>query len=257
LRQAQGDLPGAIDLLAEAEQRYDTDFSPPVRPVHAEKARTQLASGDVQAAIRWAADHGLGPDDELSYVREFEHVTLSRVLLAQRSIDDATGLLDRLLAAARAGERGSAVVEILTLLAVAHDAGGNRAAALADLEEALTIAEPEGSVRVFLDAGPSVVALLRSATFAGPAAIHARRVLDGAGPGRAPTSSSGALVDPLSPRELEVLRLLRSDLSGPDIARELVVSLNTLRTHTKSIYAKLAVTNRREAVTRAQELGLV
>ena len=274
LARARGDLEGALALLEEAEPLYNTDFSPPVRPVSALRARVQLAGGDLAAARAWAAERGLTVDDDLSYVREFEHITLSRVLLARhategdtRALQDALSLLGRLLAAAEAGHRNGSAIEILILQAVAHHADGDTAAALAAVTDALGRAEPEGYVRLFLHAGPAVPALIASVA-QDQGATHARRVMAAGEPTAAgkpttapspmPGSSSGPspLVDDLSPRELDVLRLLRSDLSGPEIAGELLVSLNTFRTHTKSIYTKLGVNNRREAISRAAELGL-
>ena len=268
VRQAEGDVDAALDLLDEAERVYNTDMSPPVRPVAAVKAQAQLATGDAPAPRRWAAERGLGPDDDLSYVREYEHITLARILLARhtadrsnRSADDGRRLLERLLASAEGGRRTGSAIEILIVLALAQQACGDHAAATAALEQALARAEPEGFIRIFVDELPGLAPLLRSISRPGGAGDHARKVL-----AAAPAAATDAappvgtrrhgLVDELSNRELDVLRLLRSDLSGPDIARELVVSLNTVRTHTKNIYMKLGVTNRREAVTRAAELDL-
>jgi LuxR family maltose regulon positive regulatory protein len=267
LRRARGDLDAALALIEEAAPLYDTDFSPPVRPVAALRARVQLARGDLDAAGRWAAERGLTVTDDLSYVREFEHITLARVLIArhaagddQGAIDDALGLLSRLSTAAEQGSRLGSTIEILVLQAAAHHARHDDATAVISLEEALRRAEPEGHVRLFLHAGPAVTGLLRSIASRPHATAHARRVLAAAdlidGSPRPATTAGLGLVDELSPRELDVLRLLRSDLSGPEIARELVVSLNTVRTHTKNIYVKLGVNNRREAVRRADELGL-
>jgi LuxR family maltose regulon positive regulatory protein len=253
----RGDLDGALELLDEAERFYNTDFSPAIRPIPALKARLHLAHGDLAAARRWANDRGLTADDDLDYVHEFEYITLARTLLADgndRSIEAAVNLLDRLLAAAEQAERTGRAVEILVLLALARHTSGDHATAATALEEALVRAAPERFVRVFLDEGPTMTALLRSASLHGAARGHAQRVL-GASSGERATSFRTGLVDELSSRELDVLRLLRSDLSGPDIARELLVSLNTLRTHTKNIYAKLGVNNRREAIRRAAELG--
>ena len=270
LSRARGELGRALDLLEEAEPLYDTDYSPPVRPVSALRARVQLAGGDLDAARAWVAERGLTVDDDLTYVREFEHITLSRVLLARhategdaRSLEDALTLLGRLLAAAEDGHRNGSAIEILILLAVAHHADGDPPAALAAVTDALGRAEPEGYVRLFLHAGPAVPALIASVA-RDQGATHALRVMAAAEPATAaqpttaPSPASGAspLVEDLSPRELDVLRLLRSDLSGPEIAGELLVSLNTFRTHTKSIYTKLGVNNRREAISRAAELGL-
>ena len=261
LRHAEGDVDTALALLDEAERRYNTDFSPAVRPVPAVKARVQLSVGDLGAAASWAADRGLTADDDLDYVLEYEHVTLARVLLAPSSdsTGDAIALLERLLAAAERGAREGTAVELLALLALAHEAHGDRAAATAAIDHALVRAEPEGYLRTFLEAGPALVTLLRAARLTPVAARHAQLVLAAAAPAATTTQAMPArrrLVEELSHRELDVLRLLRSDLSGPDIARELHVSLNTLRTHTKNIYTKLGATNRREAVRLAAEYGL-
>ena len=143
------------------------------------------------------------------------------------------------------------------LQALAHQARGDIPAALAPLERALTLAEPEGYVRLFVDEGPPMAALLEAGgeTRDRPALCPSTpgRLWHGA---RTATPARQALVEPLSERELDVLRLLGTDLDGPDIARELMVSLNTMRTHTKNIYAKLGVNNRRAAVRRAEELDL-
>jgi LuxR family maltose regulon positive regulatory protein len=256
LHEAEGDLDQALDLLNEAESRYTTDYSPSVRPVTALEARIEVKRGDLEAGARWAEKHGLSADDELSYVREFEHITLACVLLARGSaqhIEHATGLLERLLTAADDGHRVGSSIEILLLLALARQAAGDHTDANTCLRQALARAEPEGYVRSFLDLAPPVAKLLHPL---GASDRYAARIL-GEGtssPQRNRPHSSDP--DQLSDREIEVLRLLRTDLSGPDIARELHVSLNTLRTHTKHIYTKLGATNRREAVTRAAELGV-
>jgi LuxR family maltose regulon positive regulatory protein len=269
LRRALGDIDGALELIEEAVPLYDTDFSPPVRPVAAIRARVQLANGDFDAARRWIVDSGLTVDDELSYVHEYEHITLARVLIANRTageLDDAIRLLDRLLAAAEAGSRTGIAIEVQILQATAYAARGDTAAAVAALENALLQAAPEGHIRLFLHAGPTVTALLRAVISRPDATPHAQRVLaainDAASPHRLVGSDESrrmprsGLVEPLSNRELDVLRLLRSELSGPEIARELHVSMNTLRTHTKSIYTKLGATSRREAIRHAAEYNL-
>jgi LuxR family transcriptional regulator, maltose regulon positive regulatory protein len=217
----------------------------------------------VGEAFAWAREQGLSATDDLSYLREFEHVTLARVLLAryraERSepfVHDAARLLERLLQAAEAGERTGSVIEILVLLALTHHARGDVPGAVTALERALTLAEPEGYVRIFTGEGPPMASLLRAAAKQGIAPGYVRRLLTAADKSEGPPVRQ-RLIEPLSERELEVLRLLGSDLDGPDIARELTVSLNTMRTHTKSIYAKLGVNNRRAAVRRAAELDLL
>ena len=267
LLRSRGDLDGALALIDQALPLYATDFSPPVRPVEALRTRVQLARGDLDAANEWVRRHGFGTNDALSYVREFEYVTFARVLIAQgitghddTAIEQARSLLDRLRHAAEAGGRIGSTIEILVLLAAAHHAQGDIPSATAALEDALGRAEPEGHIRLFLHAGPAVTGLLRSIALREAGGSYAAEVLATAEhahrlppPDRPPPD---ALIDSLSDRELDVLRLLRSDLNGPEIARELHVSLNTLRTHTKHIYTKLGATNRREALTRASELGL-
>ena len=164
--------------------------------------------------------------------------------------------MERLLRAAEEGARAGSVIEILVLRALAHQALGDIPAALACLERALTLAEPEGYVRIFVDEGPPMASLLRAAAKQGIAPGYVRRLLAAVSTTEDSTPASQGLIEPLSERELDVLRLLGTDLDGPDIARELIVSLNTVRTHTKNIYAKLGVNNRRAAVRRAAELGL-
>jgi len=275
IRQVEGDFEGALDLLAEAERLYMSDFSPNVRPIAAWRTRVWLAQGRLAEALGWARERGLSAEDDLSYLREFEHITLARVLMARDHTDsaicEALGLLERLLHAAQAGERLGNVLEILVLQALAHQLRGDSAAALASLERALTLAEPEGYVRLFLDEGAPMMQLLRDAAagrikpdyssklLAGFDAEQPQNVGESPHPDRpvAATPAARQLIEPLSQRELDVLRLFATELSGPEIARELVIGLSTVRTHTKSIYGKLNVTNRRAAVQRAVELNLI
>jgi LuxR family transcriptional regulator, maltose regulon positive regulatory protein len=264
VREAEGDLRGSLDLLNEAESLYVSDFFPNVRPVPAWRARVWIAQGRLGEALGWAREQGLSVDDNLSYLREFEHITLARLLLAryqgdrvERSTHEADRLLECLLLAAEAGGRTGRVIEILVLRALARQALGDVPAALGFLDRAVTLAEPEGYVRVFVDEGPPMTSLLRAAAKQGTRRDYVRRLLAAASRIERNGPREHALIEPLSERELDVLRLLGSELDGPAIARELMVSLNTMRTHTKNIYAKLAVTNRRAAVRRAAELNLL
>jgi len=277
IRAAEGDLGAALDLLGEAERVYVGDFFPNVRPIPALRARVWVAQGEWGDALGWARERRLSVDDDLSYLREFEHLTLARVLIAQftaepdeRTLDEATRLLGRLLCAADEGARVGTVIEILVLQALADHARADIPAALASLRRALDLAEPEGYVRIFVDEGAPMVSLLRAAAKQGIAAGYVRRLLDASSDATERSTehriehraehgrpAREVLIAPLSERELDVLRLLGTDLDGPDIARRLIVSLNTVRTHTKSIYAKLGVNNRRAAVRRAKELDLL
>jgi LuxR family maltose regulon positive regulatory protein len=274
LAQAQGDIDGALDLLDEAEPLYVGDFSPNVRPVAALRARLWVAAGRLGDALGWARERGLSAGDDLSYLREFEHITLARLLLSQARVEGsdsalreaAIGLLERLLQAAEKGGRMGSVVEILVLQSLAYQLEDDIPAALAPLERALTLAEPEGYVRLFLDEGTGMAHLIGEAAGQGIMPAYTGKLLAAFAAGHqalageitppAPPASS-SLLDPLSQRELEILRLFKTELSGPEIAQELVIALSTVRTHTKSIYGKLNVNSRRAAVRRAVELGLI
>lgn len=262
LLQAEGEAAAATPLLDEAERVYTPDFFPNIRPIAALRARLQLAAGHTADAQAWADRSGLTADDELSYMREYEHITLARVLAAEpldaASTSHAQRLLGRLLQAATDGGRGGVVIELLVLQAVTSHRLGDTEAGLTSLARAVERAEPEGFVRVFADEGEPMAHLLallvkrRTATNS-----YLRRLRSATSGNRGRHTATQDLVDPLSERELSVLRLLEGDMGGPEISRHLSVSLNTLRTHTKNIYAKLGVTSRRAAVRKATELGLL
>jgi LuxR family maltose regulon positive regulatory protein len=278
LRAARGDRAGATPLLDQAEALYRHGFYPDVRPIRAMRARLQIASGDLDSAIAWAGERGLGTGDDPEYLREYEHLTLARLLLAQHqdehrrwpdgasSLTAALGLLERMLAAAVSAGRDGSAQEINALLAVGHHCRDDQPAALAALSRALIEApEPDSYVRLYLDEGDPMTSLLEWAATAPDVdgderrsalrerarqiLLH-RRPLVGAQPAQ-------ALVAGLSQRELAVLRLLDSALTGPEIARELYVTVNTLRTHTKRIFTKLDVKTRAAAVRRGHELALL
>ena len=267
IREARGDPDGALDLLREAERMGGGGFFPDVRPAAALQARVWLSQGRAEEALEWARAQRVNVDDDLTYLREFEHITLARTLLVRwriertdRFMTEATELLNRLLREAEEGGRRGSAIEIAILQALAHQSRGDVPAALAPLERALRLAEPEGYARVFADEGKPMAALLEAAAMRGIVPNYARRLLAAFREGELTTEPASTAEPPreaLSERERGVLRLLGTDLSGPDIARELSVSLNTLRTHTKHIYDKLQVNSRRAAVRRAKELGLV
>jgi LuxR family transcriptional regulator, maltose regulon positive regulatory protein len=237
------------------------------------KARVKIASGDLSSAGGWADERALSVDDQPIYLREYEHLTLVRLLLARHRaahhIDGEAGaspgdavlsLLDRLHAAAVEAGRDGSVREIRVLQALTHHDHGDLPQALAALRRSLVdTPEPDRYVRLYLDEGAPMLALLRLAAGTPDSVVqaYARRLL-----GRATTSVEAAESQqtpggPFSQRELEVLRLLDSELTGPEIARQLYVTLNTLRTHTKRIFTKLDVTTRAAAVRRAHERGLL
>jgi LuxR family transcriptional regulator, maltose regulon positive regulatory protein len=275
IRQHRGDQAGALDAIGEAER---VQPSPEVvgllNPAPAERARLALARGEVDAAVGWARARGLGAGDEPSYPREREYLVLARVLLARQAPEQALGLLDRLYARAAAQGRTGSVIEVRALQALARAAGGDQAGARAGLADALALAAPEGYLRVLVDEGPPMAALLRelvgrrqerpAAADAVPRDYRARLVeaFEQAGlPVRLPVRRGGVvvtgLVEPLSARELEVLRLLAVGAPNRAIARQLVVTLDTVKRHVSNVFGKLEVANRTQAVARARELGLL
>lgn len=288
LTAAQGDLDTALDQLQEAARLYRRSPVPNFRPVEALKVRWWLRQGRLAEALGWVRACGLSVDDPPSYLREYEHLTLARVAIAQRHsergiaqykhngtdeiIHSVIGLLTRLLAAAEDQDRTASIIKILVVLALAREAQGDVEAAISSLERALTLAEPEGYVRIFAECGTPMMRLLQEAKNRRITPTYAQRLLTASetwGQQHQPSPlpqvaersrsapSPPRLIESLSQRELEVLRLLNTELTGPEIARELVVALSTVRTHTKRIYSKLNVTNRRAAVKRAVELGLI
>ena len=282
LETAQGNLDAALNQLCEAERLYDHTLVPKVRPVAALRTQTWVKQGRLAEALSWVSERGLSVKDELSYLREYEHITLARILIGQyklevqspssekpyrrERIQQSIDLLARLLEAAEADERIGSIIEILVVQALAYEAKGDVAGAIASLERALTLAEPEGHIRIFAEAGAPMARLLHEAANRSITPDYTNKLLialeiwgqkleDIATPTLSP--SPNPLIEPLSPRELDILRLLNTELSGPEIARELVVALSTVRTHTKSIYCKLNVNNRRAAIKRATDLDLI
>jgi LuxR family maltose regulon positive regulatory protein len=265
---ARGDVETAMRMYDEAETLYRAGFYPDVRPIVAMRARVQIAAGELTSATAWADERGLGVDEEPDFLHEFEHLTLARLMLAQHraggsaaQVPEVLTLLERLHTAATDAGRDGSILEIRMVQALAHHAAGDLSAAVAVLCRALGEApDPEGYARLFLDEGAPMLALLQHAA-SDPAGEkvqeQVRRLLDRA---QAPVDDPAlqqSLVDPLSQRELEVLRLLDSELTGPQIAQELYVTLNTLRTHTKRIFTKLDVKTRAAAVHRGREHGLL
>ncbi|MEM7029505.1 MAG: LuxR C-terminal-related transcriptional regulator [Chloroflexota bacterium] len=264
IKAAQGDLDGALTLLDKAEQVYYKTPVPDVRPIAAQKVRVWLKQGRLAEALGWMRERGLSLDGELSYLNEFEYLTFVRVRIAQyrrdlekRSIYEASGLLERLLKAAEAGNRPGSVIEVLTIQALVSEAQGDIPIALKSLERALTLAEPEGYVRIFVDEGLPMATLLTEITKHNIAPAYVRQLQIAVGSTKGRLFAAQYLIDPLSERELDVLRLLTTDLTGPQIAQELMVSLNTIRTHTKNIYHKLGVNTRRAAIRQATEYDLL
>ena len=282
VRQAQGDVDSAREAIQKARRlaiEFDaTELDDMMVGYH--QAQLWITQGDLKAARCWTEERGL--DDNLessqlqqagdliqSRMRQYEYLVLARLLIAEKRPTEALALLDGVLPTMERRGRIGRVIEIQVLRSLAFQALGDVAQAMDALERALSLAEPGGYVRMFVDAGEPVGELLRQAAARGIAVEYANRLLAAVGgetkdegqktdadssPVPRPSSS---LVEPLSEREIEVLRLLTTSLSSTEIAEELVISVNTVRSHVKSIYAKLDVHSRYKALARAKELNLL
>ena len=267
LTAAEGDLETALDQLHEAERLYSQTPMPvpDVRPIAALRAQLWVRQGRLAEALDWVRECDLSVDDEPSYLREYEHLTLARVVIAQYKrdgtdevIDPVIGLLNRLLAAAEAQDRRGSVIKVLVVLALAREAQGDVSAARVALERALVLAEPEGYVRLFVDEGEPMRGLLGQVAAGG----YGQRLLAAFGKGvNGPVAAApvegGAYVEPLTPREVEVLRLIAAGMRNQEIAEQLFISLATVKRHIANAYGKLGVSHRMEAVVRANELNLL
>ena len=259
LLQAKGDLDSAIAMLDRAEPLFLPGYFPDVRPIAATRARLRILQGRVHDARAWARERGVAPTDPPAYLAEYNQLTLARLLVAEGDTREALELLDRLLEHAVAAGRDGSLVETTLVRALAHHAHGDADSAAGDLAAALTAGVPAGYCRLFLDEGQPMAELLGCLARAETLGVraHAEYLLAAAQRRPSPAPAGRASEEGLSERERDVLRLLASELSGPEIARELYVSVNTLRTHTKHIFSKLDVNTRRAAVRRAAALGLL
>ncbi len=270
LQQARGNTRAALTTLDAlrrlAEQRHFAPYL--VTQVAAVRAQLDLAQGNLAVAIRWADASGLSLDDEeLPYPREVEYLALARVRIAQGReappapfLREVLGILDRLLQDAEAKARMSSVLEILVLHVLALEAQGNRTGAMSTLERVLVLAEPEGYVRLFVDEGPAMQALLRQAYARSSVPGYVATLLAAFGEQHAadlplPSPRPGLLLEPLTERD--VLRLLLEGASNREIACRLVLSVNTVKRHVYNLCGKLGVQSRTQAIIRARALNLL
>ncbi len=274
VKMAQGNLHNAGNLLQQAEQFSQGDHTTrSFAQVTGCRVKLWLAQGSLTPAITWAQEYEQNkldyPGNTINYTHQIEHLALSRVFVSMGQADKAIRLLEQLQAAAEAAGWVGSIIEILSLQALAFQAKSDSAQALNTFQKALTLAEPEGYIRTFVDEGEPMAQLLRSliTTRRLPIVSDYMKILLAAFPlgerelkislQPSPSSAELHLLEPLTKREREVLRMLKTDLSGPEIAYKLYISLNTLHTHTKNIYSKLNVNNRLTAVRRAEELNLL
>jgi LuxR family maltose regulon positive regulatory protein len=291
VKQAQGDAAGASRAMQKAArlaaQSDVTDLDDLYVGMH--QARLWVAQGNLDAAKRWAEERGLrdhsgterpGPAERQSRgadgaghtagrgalqgrMLKYERLVLARLLLKSGQPGECLAVLDPLLAEMERTQRRDLALQCQVLRAVALEAQGKHAQAMVAFERALSLGTPGGYVRVFVDEGEPVTRLLSKAASRGVAGAYVEKLLaacDTATPGDGedrPSPPVQPLVEPLSARELQVLRLLAAGLSNPEIAEQLVIAVSTVRSHLKNIYGKLDVHRRWDAVRRAKDLGLL
>jgi LuxR family maltose regulon positive regulatory protein len=259
LLRAGGDLDGAVAMLHQAEPLFLPGYFPDVRPIAATRARVRIVQGRLDDARAWAREREVVPTGPPTYLSEFDLLTLARLLVAEGDAVAALDLVDRVLDAAQEAGRGGTLIEGGLVRALAHHANGDSDSAASELAAALAAGVPAGYCRLFLDEGQPMGELLGQLARAGAPEVraHAERLLAASQGPPASAPPGGVADDELSEREREVLRLLATELSGPEIAGHLYISVNTLRTHTKHIFSKLDVNTRRAAVRRAMDLGIL
>jgi LuxR family transcriptional regulator, maltose regulon positive regulatory protein len=269
IRHARGDADGALEAIDEACRLLPaTDVVTMFSPAQTERAGLLLAQGRAEEAARWTEERGLREDDELSYPRERDYLVLARVLLAQHQPGRALDLLERLDAVAEAQSRAGSLIELRALRSLALQAVGDHQGALSLLAEALALGRPEGYVRVFADEGPPMAALLRKLVAEGRRGVlrvridYLGRILRGTEKRGVPADPetpalTAGLAAPLTGRELQVLQLLAAGRGNQEIAKELVVTLETVKKHVSHVFDKLGAVNRVQAVAHARELGLI
>jgi LuxR family maltose regulon positive regulatory protein len=229
------------------------------------QARLHLAQGNLPAARRWLDSSGLASTDALSYPLEQAYLTMARIRIAEERINPTESglsevlfLLERLRAEAQVSGRMRSVLEVLLLLALALQMRADRTGALATLGQALTLAEPEGYMRLFLDEGPPMLSLLREVQRQGIAAEYIAKLL-AAWNGLSTTEAhhTKSLLALLTARERDVLELVLEGASNREIARRLTLSVNTVKKHVLNVCRKLNVQSRAQAIAKVRTLRLL
>lgn len=261
IRELEMDRDGATEAIQEADRLAPEPGL--LNPVPVIRARLLLAHGDVASVRRWTGERNLTTDDDVHYAREAEYLVLVRLALAEDEPERCLALLERLHAQAVTQGRVRSVIELRALQALALTAHRDDTLALTMLREALALAQPHGYMRIFVDEGAPMRRLLESLQQSGVAPDYLSRLLrdfdaQHSGPSFVRTAGVSAvdLPEPLTPRELEVLRLLAAGASNQRIAGELIITLDTVKKHVSRVLQKLDASNRTEAVAHARQQGL-
>lgn len=269
---SRGDLSGAKGIILKIEGLARRSDVPPWITVEmaAWQVRLWLKQDELGAATRWAkkrlprADRESSHSRKTDYIMLTEYLSLARISIAQERLQEATGLLEPLLEAAESGGQTTRVIEVLMLRAMVLQRAGDTTKAMTSMERALTIAERWGFIRIFVDEGPAMAGLLYEAAANGIVPNYARRLLSAFPVGEPDQVESEKrqtlgpeLIEPLSARELDVLRLIAEGLTNQEIATRLFISMHTAKVHTRNLYGKLNVHNRTQAAAKAKALGIL
>jgi LuxR family maltose regulon positive regulatory protein len=259
LEKARNDPEKAQEAVREAERlisEYPTSsfYSIQMKSI---LARVWLTLGDLEKPFLYVQKRGLQIEDEIPFQREHDYVLLLRVLVARGDHESAITLSNRLLQQAETTGLIRLLIEVLILQALALQGKKEIELALSALGRALTLAKPEGYVRLFLDEGEAMTRLLVQAQSRQVGSGYAAVLLSQIGKtSSVPQPSMQLLVEPLTGREVEVLKLINAGCSNQDIADQLVISIPTVKRHISNIYAKLGVKSRTQALAIAKELNL-
>ena len=265
VRHAAGDGQGAVEALEQVEEHLaelrlrSGNVQMIISQTLANRVRLWLAQGNLTAAIYWADEQGLKTDDDLDQDHPDNYILLARVCLAQGRADEALRVLERLSDTLADGSPPRLIIEILVLQALVQHVLDDPTQATNTLAQALVLAEPEGYVRLFVDEGEPMRQLLQqvAARSVWPDYVSKLLAAFSVVAEDETQNASPPLVEPLSERELSILRLIAAGLSNREIADELYLSINTIKWYTSHIYGKLGVKKRAEAVDQAHDLGIL
>jgi LuxR family maltose regulon positive regulatory protein len=235
--------------------------------VASQEALLRLRQGNIQAAVNWAIGRELEnsfqektltspPQHGADIILRYELLVYARILLIQNQSEEALRLLNLILPSMEQLGHRQKIIETHILIAIGLQAQGKTGTAVSSLKKAFSLAEMGGFIRIFLDEGPALAELIQETAARGVKSKFVATLIDAVTGDQEKSTLADSMIEPLSEREIEVLRLLATDLTGPEIAEHLYISVSTFRTHVKNIYTKLDVHSRFEAITRGKDLQL-